>query len=185
MSGAQKPSHQNVSGRHDSAADHNNEEYSKNPLLWDKTSISDEVVLLLRRPKLEWNPGTNKYMCFYPMAMRSCVYHTYLHICYSGILPLEIETGRYSGVPPEKRYCRVCNLPVVEDEYHFLYSCPLLQAERSKFYVDHISDFETFILLDDASKTRLLLGEDMIKHMGEWLEIMYFKRRSIVYKVTE
>ncbi len=57
-----------------------------------------------------------------------------------GILPLEIETGRYSGVKPEHRFCRVCNLGAVEDEYHFLYSCPLLQTERSKFYVDHISD---------------------------------------------
>ena len=101
-----------------------------------------------------------------------------------GILPLEIETGRYSGVPPDKRYCRVCNLNVVEDEYHFLYSCPLLQTERSKFYLDHITDFQGFILLPDAAKTKFLLGDDMIKLMGEWIEIMYKKRRSIVYKVT-
>ncbi len=63
-----------------------------------------------------------------------------------GILPLEIETRRYSGVSPEHRYCGVCNLDAVKDEYHFLYSCPLLQPERSRFYVDHISNLEEFML---------------------------------------
>ncbi len=33
-----------------------------------------------------------------------------------GILPLEIETGRYSGIPAHERFCKVCNLAVVEDE---------------------------------------------------------------------
>ena len=101
-----------------------------------------------------------------------------------GILPLEIETGRYSGIPANERFCKVCNLTVVEDEYHFLYSCPLLQLERSAFYSDHIVDLGTFMLNDDAMKTRFLLSKDMIKKTGKYVEEIYRKRRNIIYKVT-
>ena len=60
-----------------------------------------------------------------------------------GILPLEREIGRYTNVKKELRFCRVCNLPRVECEYHsYLYDCTALQLERSAFYVDHITDLQ-------------------------------------------
>ena len=96
-----------------------------------------------------------------------------------GILPLEIETGRYSGVKAENRLCRVCNLSEVEDEYHFLYSCPTLQTERSSFYVEHVSEF---MLKPEPDKTRWLLSAEKIKATGEWVERMYNKRKSVIYK---
>ncbi len=100
-----------------------------------------------------------------------------------GILPLEIETGRYSGIPANERFCKVCNLPVVEDEYHFLYSCPLLQTERTKFYADHISDIGEFMLYTDAEKTKFLFSNEMIKCFGIYVEELYKKCRKILYKV--
>ena len=102
-----------------------------------------------------------------------------------GILPLEIETGRYSGTKAEGRYCRVCNLSEVEDEYHFLYLCPLLQTERSRLYVNHIDNIEQFMLLGDAEKTKFLLSDEKIKEMGAWIEELFNKRRNIVYKVIQ
>ncbi len=51
-----------------------------------------------------------------------------------GILPLEIELGRFINVKEHLRLCNVCNLDRVEDEAHFLFSCAPLQAERSEFY---------------------------------------------------
>ena len=47
-----------------------------------------------------------------------------------GILPLEIETGRYKSVPPGDRLCKCCSLELVEDEIHFLFICPLYSNVR-------------------------------------------------------
>ena len=36
---------------------------------------------------------------------------------------LAIETGRYSGIDRNLRYCDMCNLDVLGDEYHFFFEC--------------------------------------------------------------
>ena len=50
---------------------------------------------------------------------------------------LQIEQGRYSGLPRELRVCSWCKtsmgLSTVEDENHFLYECDLYSKIRSKF----------------------------------------------------
>ena len=41
-----------------------------------------------------------------------------------GILPLEMEAGRFRGVSPEDRIlCQNCNMGVVECEVHFICEC--------------------------------------------------------------
>ena len=42
-----------------------------------------------------------------------------------GILPLHIETGRFRNIRVENRLCTLCNNNQVEDEFHFLFFCPL------------------------------------------------------------
>ena len=50
-----------------------------------------------------------------------------------GILPLEIETGRYYRKKLDERLCKLCKLDV-EDEIHFLCISPKLQVIRHKYY---------------------------------------------------
>jgi hypothetical protein len=50
-----------------------------------------------------------------------------------GILPLEIETGRYSGVSEENRLCKICNSGEIENEVHFVFNCSMYQHERLEF----------------------------------------------------
>ena len=50
-----------------------------------------------------------------------------------GILPLEIETGRYTRKKVEDIICKLCKLDI-EDEIHFVCVCPKLQAIRCKYY---------------------------------------------------
>ena len=40
-----------------------------------------------------------------------------------GILPLELETGRYKGVEVANRICKLCNENEVETEEHFIMEC--------------------------------------------------------------
>ena len=51
---------------------------------------------------------------------------------YFGILPLEIELGRYSQTPLDKRQCKICKSGI-EDEIHFIFHCPSYAVERDKF----------------------------------------------------
>ena len=60
----------------------------------------------------------------------------------TGILPLEIETGRYVPIfdknfflnrkrTANERICRLCSLNVIENEYHFLCVCPVYNSRRT------------------------------------------------------
>ncbi len=112
-----------------------------------------------------------------------------------GILPLEVETGRYARkwdkvkkkyvkIPREERYCTVCNSGKVEDEYHFLFTCVPLQKERSEFYIEHIVDFAWFILLPDSQKVQFLLTKPMIKKFGNLVESLFRRRRQLLYRAS-
>ena len=54
----------------------------------------------------------------------------------SGILPLEIETGRFRNVQVDNRFCFHCKT-IVEDELHFVLSCPLYREARQQL-MDHV-----------------------------------------------
>ena len=45
--------------------------------------------------------------------------------------PLKVEKGRYQNIPKKERVCTHCN--VIEDEYHFILTCPLYSDLRNKF----------------------------------------------------
>jgi len=49
---------------------------------------------------------------------------------------LQIELGKQVKlvkVPVQQRYCKLCNLGAIEDEYHFLLVCPAYQSVRETF----------------------------------------------------
>lgn len=52
----------------------------------------------------------------------------------AGVLPLELEVGRYKGVPEDKRLCKVCDLSLIEDEFHFMFYCPLYVNLRTVLF---------------------------------------------------
>merc|ERR1712121_249686 len=52
-----------------------------------------------------------------------------------GILPLQIEVGRYRNIELSQRICPMCNLEV-EDEIHFLLTCNSYAEIRSKLFKD-------------------------------------------------
>ena len=47
-----------------------------------------------------------------------------------GILPLQVETGRFSNVKKELCCCKVCFGDDIEDEIHFLLKCDKLKPTR-------------------------------------------------------
>ena len=63
----------------------------------------------------------------------------------TGILPLEIETGRYVPIfdktlkktrkrTANERICKLCRLNDIENEYHFLCVCPVYNSRRKLLF---------------------------------------------------
>ena len=63
----------------------------------------------------------------------------------TGILPLEIETGRFTPIydkklkknrhrTPNERICKMCNNNEIENEYHILCVCPKYDNVRKQLF---------------------------------------------------
>ena len=46
---------------------------------------------------------------------------------------VSIETGRYHNIDRDNRICSLCNMNVIEDEYHFVLVCPFYSTIRDTY----------------------------------------------------
>ena len=77
-----------------------------------------------------------------------------------GTFDLELEKGRHSGVGRDSRICKICFTKNIENEDHFVFTCPPLSITR-KPYVDEISKInENFSQLSPNNKLRFLCFND-------------------------
>ncbi len=64
------------------------------------------------------------------------------------ILPLGIETGRFVNCKEEDRICELCNIKV-ENEQHFICTCPPYKKERNNMYKHvNIPNFNAVTVID-------------------------------------
>ena len=59
----------------------------------------------------------------------------------SGTSDLRLETGRWEGIPVEKRICRFCVRDEIESEEHILLSCFLFQESVLSLWWNYIAFF--------------------------------------------
>jgi hypothetical protein len=95
---------------------------------------------------------------------------------------LHVETGswhRDTVIPYHERYCTLCNLHVIEDEYHFLLVCPnyinLREQYIARYYRvrPNMLKFVTFIM--SSSNVRVL------KRLSIFLHKAFLKRKTDVF----
>ena len=53
----------------------------------------------------------------------------------SGTLPLAVETGRFKCKQLCKRLCELCNSDEIEDEEHFIVTCPFYKTQEYLFLI--------------------------------------------------
>ena len=77
----------------------------------------------------------------------------------TGELPLRINTGRWVGLPKKERICKFCNLHMIEDEYHFVFICPLYTDLRMKYIPTiNIYSMQTLYQLLSTKNIQLLVN---------------------------
>ena len=94
-----------------------------------------------------------------------------------GILPLQIEIGRYRDVPLCDRLCELCDDLSVEDEIHFLCECSYYTEFRSDLF-NHASLSDSSFLDKDSIDQFVFLMSNYQKDVIHFLTKAIFKRSN-------
>ena len=116
------------------------------------------TTLLINKMEDEWRVNVSlktklrSYIIFknsfgeeeYLTCLRSQAKRSLLSQLRRGILPLEIEGGRFRGIDLENRICKMCNINI-ENECHFLCECPCYEDYRETLLNHHGISAATYV----------------------------------------
>ena len=94
---------------------------------------------------------------------------------------LQIEKGRHQNTPATQRLCPTCNQNV-EDEFHFVMTCPTYSKERDML-LQNINTKTNLILPDtqlDMFHVLLSCPTSISVYMGQFLHSSLYKRDQII-----
>ena len=112
---------------------------------------------------------------------RKC--RSYLAQLRCGILPLKIETGRFSTqyMPEIDRICTFCENNCIEDEYHFVFDCILYNDLRNDF-IDKVyrtnPDVRSYSRND---KMKFFMNRQCIKLFSNFVRDAVELRKNVLY----
>ena len=87
-----------------------------------------------------------------------------------GVLPIEIEIGRYNSIPREERICKVCQTGEIEDEKHFLLLCPHYDKNRRVLLDSATLQVQNFDEMNSFEKISILpTHENLVRKTGKFL----------------
>ena len=98
----------------------------------------------------------------------------------AGILPLNIETGRYRNVSLPDGLCTLCDDSEVEDEIHFLCVCKFYSEYRSDMYNAVTRYYADFNHLDQFDKFVYLIANEQ-KCVISFIVKAFLKRKRAMY----
>lgn len=115
-------------------------------LISTKYIIDSVKTTLIDNFKIEWNTKVQDMpkLRTYKLFKTDFSTEAYVKNCLSrkqrsviarircGTLPLEVEQGRYRNIPLDRRFCKVCNSNLIEDENHFLLLCSGYAIRRNE-----------------------------------------------------
>ena len=97
-----------------------------------------------------------------------------------GILPLRVETGRYSGLSVHERTCTICTSNATEDEIHFLFNCSCYQDLRQTLIYKATETKANFLLLNDVEKLKHVVENHFI-YVAKFIVDAMKRRKSLLY----
>ena len=173
-------------------------------LLKEKCGTDSSLECMLDQYKVKWlsNIGNKPKLRTYKLFKHDFSTESYLYFNLPkwkrsilaqfrlGILPLNIETGRYKLIKdnqgkfrktkPEERLCLVCNAGLTEDETHFLLECTCYNQMRQKLLQIAPIKNENFMSLEKDNRLKYLMN-NCIKQVADFLFNSWEKRRELLY----
>ena len=109
--------------------------------------------------------------------------HSLLSKLKLGILPLEIECGRWKDDPIENRTYRLCDSALLGDEYHFTLFCNELKPERTAKFVDLVGNPDIDVHSNQEVILKAMFQRENLKTTGRHIEVMYCRRKELLYNL--
>ena len=101
-----------------------------------------------------------------------------------GVLPLAIETGRYTGKSIELRVCVVCDSNKIENELHFICQCSRyneLRKELFDFIDVTIQDINFYTLGDEDKLCLIMLNQHITYKLAWFVQTAWNERQNMLY----
>ncbi len=98
-----------------------------------------------------------------------------------GILPIEIETGRYKGLERAEQLCTLCNTGAIEDQLHFAFYCPVYQEIRHEFVNTCKEKGMDWGNLSDVNKISNLFTHQP-RLFGKYITKIFEYRKGLLFK---
>ena len=159
-------------------------------------NIQDAKLILKRHDKQVWSenleqlPKLRFYKRFkftnecdpYVFRVSNRAHRSIMAQLRSGVLPLKVETGRFTQIPLEFRLCIFCNSNDIEDETHFIFKCSLYNDIRRRFF-DKLEQFHpSWTDLNLDQKLLLLMSKEFVKDTAEFVYQCFMTRRKHLYQ---
>ena len=81
----------------------------------------------------------------------------------------------------ENRRCAICKDRTLENEYHFILKCDALKDLRTTYFLELHEKVGVKPSETEGSLVKQLLVKDALKISGRHLEMMYLRRRELLY----
>ena len=101
-----------------------------------------------------------------------------------GILPLEIETGRWKSIEVENRLCKLCSQNRVEDEYHFLFDCEVYSDDRVNFFIEISISYHEFMALSVKDRWKYIMSEPNAVKTAKFIYTL-FEREDLCCSLSD
>ena len=97
-----------------------------------------------------------------------------------GILPLHVETGRFTNTPLNDRTCVICQSNAIEDEFHFLFECDAYDELRNEWLETALIHCPDFYYLEINDQLTFLFGI-IPRPTAKFIKSCLTIRKSILY----
>ncbi len=98
----------------------------------------------------------------YVLSFMSRERRLYLAQLRNGILPLQLEVGRWTNKPVEERIYLICHNGTIEDEEHFLFHCNFYYGEHRDFYNYMKNNIQNFNNLSIEQKLQTVMTKEYV-----------------------
>ena len=104
----------------------------------------------------------------------------------SGTLPLAVERGRFKCKQLCKRLCESCNSNEIEDEEHFIVTCPFYKTHRMSFlnYIScNVSEDLNNLNPEDQYIKLMTLNNKNLRVFVKYITSIWDCRKSTLFKI--